>query len=173
MKHTQHPGALALSLALVLMLVLAACRQSDDHAPVDKDGTATSDKSQVQPGDSKSVDLGRWHDMTWEDFDRLFATFAKTDPPVVRDYGICDSITCIFPSGDKTAKPEILICDLNQAFPAADAFKLLGIETGRVISSEAGWVNLGALDGRYSSLKYKTTGVGAENTRQLLVQFKR
>jgi len=40
-------------------------------------------------------------------------------------------ITCIFPSNDKAAKAEILICDLNDIYPADEAFRLLGIETGR------------------------------------------
>lgn len=171
MKHTTRRAALAGALAIVLTLCLPACKQSDDNAPVTRDA-ASADK-QMQRDDATSVDLGRWADMTWEDFDRLFATFAKTDPPVVREYGICDSITCIFPSKSNTEKAEILICDLDSDYPAAEAFKLLGIETGRVITSEAGWVNLGAIDGRYSSLKYKTVDGSAERTRQLLVQFKR
>jgi hypothetical protein len=173
MKHTTHSTVLAAAFTLAALLSLSACRQ-DDNAPVNKDSAA--DKSaarQMQPDDAAGVDLGRWKDMTWEDFDRLFATFAKTDPPVVRDFGICDSITCIFPTNAKTAVAEILICDLNTDYSAGDAFQLLGIETGRVLGSEAGWVNLASVDDRFSSLKYKTTEGSADRTRQLLVQFKR
>ena len=173
MKHTTAPSALAATLALALMIALPSCRQSDDNAPVTKTAADDTARQQVQTTDSRAVDLGRWHDMDWQGFDRLFATFAKTDPPIVRDYGICDSITCIFPSNDKAAKAEILICDLNDTYPADEAFRLLGIETGRVMGSEAGWVNLAATDGRFTSLKYKTVKGSADRTRQLLLQFKR
>jgi hypothetical protein len=173
MKHTTHPTALAAALTLAALLCLSACRQ-DDTAPVNKDASADkSDAHQMQPDEAPGVDLGRWKDMTWEDFDRLFATFAKSDPPVVRDFGICDSITCIFPSSAASAVAEILICDLNADYSVGDAFQLLGIETGRVLGSEAGWVNLASGDDRFSSLKYKTTEGNADRTRQLLVQFKR
>lgn len=173
MKHTTRSTALAAALTLAVLLSLSACRQ-DDNAPVNKDaGADKSASQQVQPDEAVGVDLGRWKDMTWEDFDRLFATFAKTEPPVVRDFGICDSITCIFPTNAKSAVAEILICDLNADYPAGDAFELLGIQTGRVLGSEAGWVNLAPGDDRFSSLKYKTSEGMADRTRQLLVQFKR
>jgi hypothetical protein len=167
----KHNSFLLFMIAAAIMVT--GCKQSEESAPLAKDDSAGVAEQQVQPSEAKAVDLARWHEMSWQDFDRLFATFAQSNPPVVRDYGICDSITCIFPTEEKTARAEILVCDLNDIYDAETAFMLLGIESGRVLSSEGGWITLAAADARFASLKYKTVDGKADRTQQLLLQFKR
>ncbi|MFA6234197.1 MAG: hypothetical protein WC824_08435, partial [Bacteroidota bacterium] len=95
------------------------------------------------------------------------------EPPIVRNYGICDSITCHFSSTAKSAKPEILICDLNGVYLVTDAFRLLGIEIGQIGRTDEAWITVASLDKRFSALQYKNTGKHADRTVQILLQFNR
>lgn len=170
MTHTTLPR----NLALALLLLLSACGPSAEKGSSTADSTnAAADERPIVPDEGKAVDLARWSEQSYADFGKLFADFGKHDPPIIRGYGICDSITCVFPSTDATARAEILICDLDAIYSAEDAFRLLGIETGRVLNSEASWVSLAPADDRFTSLKYKTIGSHADRTQQLLLQFKR
>ncbi len=163
--------------AITLLLAFSACQQNEDK-PVTTlpDSTAVAvevEAEPMQPDEEHGVDLGRWHDMTRASFDNQFTTFALTEPPMVRDYGICDSITCHFPSTENDARAEILICDLNGVYLVADAFRLLGIEIGQVGSTEGAWINVKSLDPRFSALQYKNSGKQADRTTQIILQFNR
>ncbi len=160
---------------LALTLCFPACQQGDDK-PVMNNTDSTrveSDITPVQPDEQNNVDLGRWFEMTRADFDTQFTTFTKTEPPVVRDYGICDSITCHFPSTADDATAEILVCDLNGVYLITDAFRMLGIEIGKVGNTEGPWISVASLDKRFEALQYKNTGNTADRTTQILLQFNR
>ncbi|MBE0642823.1 MAG: hypothetical protein IH600_01965 [Bacteroidetes bacterium] len=171
---TRHARLLGTG-AFALMLLVSACQRGDDKPVMtaadstEVDSTATP----VQVDEESHVDIGRWYDMTRADFDRQFTTFTQVEPPVVRDYGICDSITCHFPSSAPDAKAEILVCDLNGVYVITDAFRLLGIEIGQVGSTDGPWVSVASLDKRFSELRYKNIGKTADHTTQILLQFRR
>jgi hypothetical protein len=170
-----HARACTLSVALLIMLFgLGACGQSDDKPIAERPGNAAADSvaAPMHPDDQRGVDLGRWIEMERKDFENQFTTFAQSEPPVVRDYGICDSITCHFPSTAEDALAEILVCDLNGVYLVTDAFRLLGIEIGQVGSSSGPWTSVTSLDKRFESLRYKNAG-GADRTTQILLQFHR
>jgi len=173
MKHATLPGA----FALLLLLSLSSCRQHEETPPigVQDDSIAVSDDTENPraPDEAYVVDLGKWYDMTYADFDRLFATFSTTNPPMILDYGICDSIKCIFPSDDADANAVILICDLDHVYTVDDAFRMLGILAGRNTTTDGNWVNIESRDERFESLKYRIVGTHADRTQQLLLQFKR
>jgi hypothetical protein len=174
-KHTTLRGAFAFSVFALTFVVFTAC-QPGAEKPEATTGDSLAvqvEATPMQPDEENGVDLGRWHAMTREEFDNLYTTFTQTEPPIVRDYGICDSITCYFPSTANDAKPEILVCDLNGVYIVTDAFRLLGIEIGQVGSTEGPWINVASLDNRFSSLKYKNTGKHADRTTQILLQFNR
>ncbi len=180
-QHPQHRRFTAPVMRLLGACVLAltlcfpACQQGDDKPVMSTDDSTAveSDMTPMQPDEQNSVDLGRWFSMTRADFDRQFATFTQTEPPVVRDYGICDSITCHFPSTAEDATPEILVCDLNGVYLVTDAFRLLGIEIGQVGSTDGAWISVASLDNRFEALQYKNAGRTADRTTQILLQFKR
>lgn len=164
-------------MTLVFLLFVTGCGPSGNKAPV-SDTTAISDSAvaddaPVQPDETNRVDIGHWHDMTWKDFDLQFTDFAQSDPPVVRVYGICDSVTVVFPESVPDALPEILICNLDGVYTVEDAFAMLGIEIGEVVDSEGPWISLATLDERFAGLKYRSAGEHADRTTQLLLQFTR
>jgi hypothetical protein len=165
------------ALTLALLLFFTGCGPSGDKAPV-SDTTAVADNTvaeyaPVQPDETNRVDIGRWHEMTWKDFDAQFTDFAQSDPPVVRVYGICDSVTVVFPESVPDALPEILICDLDGVYTVEDAFSMLGIEIGEVTGSEGPWISLASLDDRFIGLKFRSVAEHADRTTQLLLQFTR
>ena len=164
--------------ALALLLFIAGCGKSGDNAPVTDSTAAVTDSAAVdytpvQPDESNRVDIGRWNDMTRQDFDNLYADFALSDPPVVRTYGICDSVTVFFPDDNPEALPEILICDLDGVYTVEDAFAMLGIEIGEAGDAEGQWISLASPDDRFIGLKYRGAGAHVDRTTQLLLQFKR
>ncbi|MDX9759174.1 MAG: hypothetical protein RBU27_08445 [Bacteroidota bacterium] len=165
---------------LLLFLGCAACGSGDRTEPSGGvDSTTSSDTTRgvetdpVQPDEQRGVDLGRWHDMTRSDFDTQFADFTRFDPPVIRAYGICDSIVCHFPSAAPEAIPEILICHLDGVYRVEDAFRLLGIDIQAVPPSTEPWVTVGGSDTRFSSLQYRAEGTQTDRTSQILLQFNR
>jgi len=167
------PGA----LALIILLVLASCQSGEEKAPV-TDETATVDSAEVQytpvqPEDGDRVDIARWYDMTYAEFDNLYADFILSDPPIVRDYGICDSVEVFFPVTEENALPEILICNLNGVYLVDDAFAMLGIDAGELTNTEGQWITVASLDDRFAGLKYLSAGTHVDRTTQLLLQFKR
>ncbi|MFZ1730724.1 MAG: hypothetical protein WAV84_11425, partial [Bacteroidota bacterium] len=147
------------AFALTLLLALSACQHNEDKPVTTLADSAAveAEAAPMQPDDERGVDIGRWGDMTRSDFDNLYTTFTQTEPPIVRNYGICDSITCHFPSTASDARPEILICDLNGVYLVTEAFQLLGIEIGQVGGTEGAWINVKSLDKRFSALQYKNT----------------
>ena len=166
------PGA----IALIILLGFTACRPAEE-APV-TDETATVDSVEVQytpvqPEEGDRVDIARWYDMTFKDFDNLYADFILSDPPIVKDYGICDSVQVFFPVTEESALPEIVICNLNGVYLVEDAFAMLGIDAGELTSTEGQWISVASLDDRFVALKYLSAGTHVDRTTQLLLQFKR
>ena len=172
------PGVFALSFAVALLLsvALTSCGSSDEKPLMESADSAaveTAAPAPMQPDEEHRIDIGRWREMTRADFDTQFADFTRTDPPVVRDYGICDSITCHFPSKAADALPEVLVCDLNGVYLVTDAFKLMGIEIGEIGSTADVWIGVESRDSRFTALQYKAAGSHADRTRQILLQFNR
>ncbi len=161
-------------LFIIMLFGFGSCGQSEVKPIAGQDDPAAVDSAAapMHPDAERSVDLGRWIDRSRKDFENQFATFDQSEPPVVRDYGICDSITCHFPSTAKDATAEILVCDLNGVYLVTDAFRLLGIEIGQVGSTSGPWISVASLDERFEALQYKNAG-GADRTSQILLQFKR
>ena len=173
-------SGLAAAITFLLFLGCASCGSCDRDAPSDsadstarQEASANAEVDPVQPDENRGVDLGRWIDMTRDDFDAQFADFTRSDPPVVRAYGICDSIICHFPSGAAHAVPEILVCNLDGVYLVADAFRLLGIEIGRVEAPTDTWGNVSSPDTRFSTLQFRAEGAHADRTSQILLQFTR
>lgn len=168
------------ALALAALLFFAGCGKSGDTDPVtDTDTTAAAggdtaeDYTTVQPDEGSRVDIGRWHDMTRADFENLYTDFALGDPPMIRGYGICDSVAVFFPDDSPEAMPEILICDLDGVYTVEDAFAMLGIEINEARISEGQWISIVSPDERFLRLQYRSAGEHADRTTQLLLQFSR
>ena len=160
--------------ALLLAFALPSCGSSDEKPLMDTADSAVVDTpppDPVQPDEENRIDIGRWREMTRADFDTQFVGFARSEPPVVREYGICDSITCHFPAKAADAVPEVLVCDLDGVYMVADAFRLLGIEIGAVGSTSGAWIGVESRDDRFTALQYKAEGSHADRTRQILLQF--
>ena len=161
--------------ALAFLLTVSACQSHKEKGPV-PDNTTTETEiinlDPVQPDEGLRVDIGRWYDMTFEDFSRQYVDFS-TARPVVRDYGICDSIEVFFPYEDAASQPEILICHLNAIYTVEDAFSMCGIEIGAVLDSEGEWISLESPDDRFVGLKFQGLPGYSDRTRQLLLQFDR
>ncbi|GEM_PF-1564718 len=168
------------ALALAVLLFFAGCGKSGDTEPVtdadtaaDAGGETAEDYTPVQPDEGSRVDIGRWHDMTRTDFENLYVDFPRSDPPVVRGYGICDSVTVYFPDESEEAMPEILICDLDAVYTVEDAFAMLGIEIGEAGAPEGQWISIASPDERFLGLQYRGAGQHSDRTTQILLQFQR
>ncbi|MBR9979341.1 MAG: hypothetical protein KFH87_14750 [Bacteroidetes bacterium] len=178
-KRTQHgiqPRTMLILLGLLLLTTqFPACGPGDK--PIDEEPESEELRAMgpdpVQPDAEHHVDIGRWYDMTWQEFDNLYADFARNDPPMVRNYGICDSIACHFPSTEASAKAEILICYLDGVYTVDDAFHTLGIEFDQVGSTGDSWISVTSADDRFIALQYKAEQGHADRTTQLLLQFNR
>ena len=168
-------GTLLGALLLTLLLGCSSCGSGDEKPVMDTaaDSVTVEAPAPMQPDEEHRVDIGRWRDMSRADFDNRFAAFAQSDPPIVREYGICDSITCHFPSAAAEALPEILVCDLNGVYMVTDAFHLLGIDIGEIGSTTKAWVSVESRDDRFTALQYKAETGYADRTRQILLQFNR
>ena len=168
------------ALALAVLLFFAGCGKSGDTEPVtDTDtsaapgGDSAGDYAPVQPDAGSRVDIGRWHDMTRAEFENLYVDFAGSDRHVVREYGICDSVTVYFPDEAPEAMPEILICDLDAVYTVEDAFAMLGIEIDEAGDPEGPWISIASADERFLMLQYRGAGEHVDRTTQLLLQFQR
>lgn len=164
------------ALMFSIFLGCSSCGSGSDKpvtAGADSSAAESAEFDPVQPDEEHRVDIGRWFDMTRKDFDNQYTTFTQSEPPVVRDYGICDSITCHFPSAAPEALPEILVCNLRDVYMVTDAFRLLGIEIGKVGSTTEPWISVASLDKRFSALQYKAAGKYPDRTSQILLQFNR
>lgn len=175
-QRSVRPTMIFMLLGLLLLaLHVPACGPDDD--PIDEDPESgelrATGPDPVQPDAEQHVDIGRWYDMTWQEFDNLYADFARNDPPMVRSYGICDSIACHFPSNEANEKAEILICYLDGVYTVEDAFHTLGIETGPVGSTGDSWISVTSSDNRFIALQYKAEQGHVDRTTQLLLQFNR
>ena len=162
--------------ALALLMSLSACQSHEEKGPA-TDTTATTENSDVdltpvQPDEGLRVDIGRWYEMTFEDFGRQYVSFTA-GRPVVHDYGICDSVEVFFPDETAGALPEILICHLNGIYTVEDAFAMLGIEIGAVADTEGQWISLESLDRRFAGLKFQGLEQHPDRSTQLLLQFDR
>jgi hypothetical protein len=161
--------------ALIVLLGFSACQSHEEKGPaVDSTQTAADamNVDPVQPDKELRVDIGRWYDMTFSDFTRQYVSFS-TEQPVVRDFGICDSLEVFFPDESTDAKPEILICHLNGVYTVDDAFTMLGIEIGEVADTEGQWISLASQDKRFAGLKFQGLDNYPDRTMQLLLQFAR
>ncbi|MBR9976103.1 MAG: hypothetical protein KFF77_11025 [Bacteroidetes bacterium] len=170
----QH--ALCGMLLLLLVFALPSCGSSDEKPlmeTADSVAVETAAPAPMQPDEEHRIDIGRWREMTRADFNTQFADFARSEPPVIRDYSICDSITCHFPSKTADALPEVLVCDLNGVYMVADAFKLMGIEIGEIGNTSDAWISVESRDNRFAALQYKAAGSHPDRTRQILLQFNR
>jgi hypothetical protein len=176
---TRHAILGSGTIAVILLTIFLGCSscgsggEKPATADVDSSAVESAEFDAVQPDEEHRVDIGRWSDMSRKDFDNQYTTFAQSEPPVVRDYGICDSITCHFPSAAPEALPEILVCNLRDVYLVTDAFRLLGIEIGAVGSTTEPWISVTSLDKRFSALQYKAAGKYADRTTQILLQFNR
>ena len=174
-RHAILGSGTIVALLLTIFLGCSSCGSGSEKPAADADSSAaeSAEFDPVQPDEEHRVDIGRWSDMSRADFDNQYTTFAQSEPPVVRDYGICDSITCHFPSTAPEALPEILVCNLRDVYLVTDAFRLLGIEIGKVGSTTEPWISVASLDKRFSALQYKAAGKYADRTSQILLQFNR